>query len=309
MTGPETGTPVQDAQLKALADALLASMGGANAVNDSGNRAQSGTSTTSEATRLTYNSAKALLEATMQAIDFRGKLSSDDINDFMAAFKAEQDKQIGKVVVSSTNKTTAGATPDAASKVAESTFKQEYPSFFDPAGFAKDYLWQKVNFKDEKNLGTKALDALAQVRGVLKSFNILGVSDAEAKIAARQIAMGKKTIKDYTIELQQVAKKEYPNLADRFAADPELTTFDIASPVIKMLAKTWQVDEGTIGIDHPLVVSYLRPGGADGKGVAPSYNELLLKAKNDPKYDLTTEANENARDAAVGLGRALGFGV
>ena len=309
MTGPETDTPNYDAQLKAFGDALLASLGGANAVNDSGNRAQSGTSVTSEATRLTYNAAKALLEATMQSIDFRGKLTADDINDFMAKFKAEQNKQIGKVVVSSNSKTTPGATPDAASKVAESTFKQEYPSFFDPAGFAKDYLWQKVNFKDEKNLGTKALDALAQVRGVLKSFNILGVSDAEAKIAARQIAMGKKTIKDYTIELQQVAKKEYPNLADRFASDPELTTYDIASPVIKMLAKTWQVDESTIGIDHPLVVSYLRPGGADGKGIAPSYNELLLKAKNDPKYDLTTEANENARDAAVGLGRALGFGV
>jgi hypothetical protein len=308
MTGPE-GTPSQDAQLKGLADALIASMGGANAQNDSGNRAQSGTSTTSEATRLTFNSAKALLEATMASIDFKGKLTAADINEFMAAFKAEQDKQIGKVVVSSNSKTTAGATPDAAKKVAESTFKQEYPSFFDPAGFAKDYIWGKVNFKDEAALGTKALDALAQVRGLVKSFNLLGVSDAEAKVAAKQIAMGKKTIKDYTIELQQIAKKEYPTLADRFGTDPELTTYDIASPVIKMLAKTWQVDEGTIGLDNPLVAAYLRPGGADGKGVAPSYNELLIKAKNDPKYDLTTEANENARDAAVGLGRALGFGV
>jgi hypothetical protein len=56
-------------------------------------------------------------------------------------------------------------------------------------------------------------------------------------------------------------------------------------------------------------MSYLRPGGADGKGVAPSYYDLLLKAKNDPKYDLTREANENARDAATSLGRALGYGV
>lgn len=308
MTGPE-GTPSADAQLKGLADSLIAATGGAGVQNESGNRAQSGTSVTSEATRLTYNTAKALLEATMQSIDFKGKLTTADINEFMAAFKAEQDKQIGKVVVSSNNKTTPGATADAASKVAESTFKQEYPSFFDPASFAKDYVWSKVNFKDESTLGTKSLDALAQVRGVVKAFSLLGVSDAEAKIAAKQIAMGKKTIKDYTIELQKVAQREYPNLADRFATDPELTTYDIASPVIKMLAKTWEVDEETIGLDNPLVLSYLRPGGSDGKGVAPSYYDLLLKAKNDPKYDLTKEANENARDAAVGLGRALGYGV
>jgi hypothetical protein len=34
-----------------------------------------------------------------------------------------------------------------------------------------------------------------------------------------------------------------------------------------------------------------------------------MKAKADPKYQKTQEANENARDAAVGLARAFGFGV
>jgi hypothetical protein len=308
-TGPETATPNQDAQLKGLADMLLASMGGANAINDSGNRAQSGTSVTSEATRLTYNAAKALLEATMQSIDFKGKLTADDINDFMAKFKAEQNKQIGKVVVSSSSKTTAGATPDAASKVAESTFKQEYPSFFDPAGFAKDYVWAKVNFKNEANLGAKALDALAKVRGLVDKFQLMGVSNNDALIAAKQIAMGKKTIEAYTVELQQVAKKEYPQFADRFAMDPELTTYDIASPIIKMLAKTWEVDEDTVKMDNPLVMSYMNYAGPDGKGQPPSRYDLLLKAKNDPKYQLTEEANNNARDTATSFARAFGFGV
>ena len=127
--------------------------------------------------------------------------------------------------------------------------------------------------------------------------------------AAKEIAMGNKTIEDYNVELQQIASKEYPQFADRFDKDPTLTTYDIASPVINMLAKTWQVDPKTIKMDNPLVAAYLRPGGADGKGTPPSYNELLVKARNDPKYDLTTEANDNARSAASSLASALGFGV
>ena len=129
------------------------------------------------------------------------------------------------------------------------------------------------------------------------------------RIAAKQIAMGEKTIQDYNVELQQIASKEYPQFADRFAKDPTLTTFDIASPVIGMLAKTWQMDPKTIKMDNPYVMSYLNYAGPDGKGKQPSYYDLLMKAKNDPKYDLTEEANENARDAATGLARAFGFGV
>jgi len=36
---------------------------------------------------------------------------------------------------------------------------------------------------------------------------------------------------------------------------------------------------------------------------------MELKAKNDPLYDLSPEANDSARDAAVGFARAIGFGV
>jgi hypothetical protein len=129
------------------------------------------------------------------------------------------------------------------------------------------------------------------------------------RIAAKQIAMGKKTIDAYTVELQQVAKKEYPQFADRFNADPTLTTYDIASPIVKMLAKTWEVEEKDISLDDPIVMSYMHYAGADGKGQQPSRYDLLLKAKSSPKYQQTQEANDNARDSAVGLARAFGFGI
>lgn len=280
-----------------------------DAVNTT-NNAKSGTSTSTSRTKLSNNTARALMQMAAEASGFTGKFSSADIAQFIKDFDKEQARQIEKVVTSAAQKTTPGGTTEGAvDKTVETTAKTEYPSFFNPTQFAADWVWNKISFDDEKSLAAKNLSVLSQVRGIINKFNLMGVSDQEAKDAARLIAKGDKTLEEYTVELQQKAAIEYPQLADRFKLNPKLTTYEIASPVIKMLAKTWEVDEGTIGLDNPLVMSYLRPGGADGKGVAPSYYDLLLKAKNDPKYDLTKEANENARDAASSLGRALGYGV
>jgi hypothetical protein len=266
-------------------------------------------STQTSVTRLTYNSAKAMLEAAMKEADFVGKLSSDDIKSFMNEFKAEQDKQIEKVITSARSKMTPGATEEATRKVIESVARQEFPSFFKPLDFAKNFVWSKIDFKDESKLGAKSLEAFAKVRGLVDKFQLFGVTENEMRIAAKQVAMGEKTIEDYNVELQKIASKEYPQFADRFAKDPTLTTYDIALPVINMLAKTWQMDPKSVKMDNPYVMSYLNYAGPDGKGQQPSYYDLLLKAKNDPKYDLTEQANTDARDAAVGLSRAMGFGI
>jgi hypothetical protein len=85
----------------------------------------------------------------------------------------------------------------------------------------------------------------------------MGVSDQEAKDAARLIAKGDKTLEEYTVELQQKAAIEYPQLADRFKLNPKLTTYEIASPVIKMLAKTWKLTkELSAWITHLLCPTY-----------------------------------------------------
>ena len=310
-TGPESTTPNQDAQTAASAKDILNALGFGNlqAQNDSGNRSQVGTSTTTSVVRLNYQSAKALLDAIAREANFTGKLTPDDIKNFMEQFKKKQDEQIEKVVTTSSGKTVAGATPDATSKIIESTKKESFPSFFDAEAFANDFIWAKINFKDEKALGAKSLSALAQVRGLVEKFELMGVTNNDILAAAKQIAMGRKTIEAYTVELQQIAKKEYPQFADRFTNDPTLTTYDIASPIIKMLAKTWEVEEDSVKMDNPLVMSYMNYAGPDGKGTPPSRYDLLLKAKNDPKYQLTEEANNNARDSAVEFSRAFGFGV
>jgi hypothetical protein len=307
-TGTTPATSNADAQEAARLASLMA--GFPNIFPSAGGPTDTGqTSSRTNVTKLTFNSAKSMLQNAMKEVGFVGQLSKADIEDFMKRFEKNQNEQIEKIVESSRTKIVPGATEDAQKKVFESTARQEFPSFFKPLEFAKDFIFTKIDFRDEAKLGAKNLDALAQVRGLVDQFQLLGVSDADMRVAAKQIAMGKKDIKQYTVELQQIAKKEYPQFADRFAMDPELTTYDIATPVINMLAKTWQKDPKEIQMDNPFVMSYLNYAGPDGKGKQPSYYDMLLKAKNDPQYELTEKANEDARDAAVGLARAFGFGV
>lgn len=273
------------------------------------NNPNSGTDTSTVKTKLTNQSALALMQDAASAADYIGKFTKADVEQFIKEFDAEQARQVEKVITKSASKTTPGATEGAVDSTVSSTAKTEYPSYFKPSEFASDWVWKKINFADEKTLGAKSLTALSQVRNLIDQFQLLGVSDTEAKAAAKQIAMGKKTLADYTTELQQVAIKEYPQFADRFKADPTLTLYDIASPVINMVAKTLEIDPKTVKLDNSIVTAYTRYAGADGKGVAPSYYDLLLKTKQLPEYQKTQQANNEARDSASSLGQALGYGL
>ena len=307
-TKKTTSTPNQDAQDAAVLNtivpflqSLLSTSGGASDTTT--------TSSQTSVTKLTYNTAKALLLEQLKATGINYKITADDIKQFMTEFETAQNKQIEKVVQTARTQIKPGATADAQKKVIESVARQEFPSFFKPADFTSEWLWKKVDFKNEAALGNKALGTLTSVRGLVDAFHLLSVDDNAMRTAAKQIAMGKMTLEEYNVQLQQLAKKEYPAFADRFDKDPTLTTADIAAPVINLLAKTWQKDPKDVKFDNPLVMSYMNFAGPDGKGKQPSMYDILLKAKADPQYELTEEANTNARDAATGLARAFGFGV
>lgn len=305
--GKKPATVTLDANSQKLVDesiskALLAYQAGAG-----GNADQTSANTT--VTKLNAVSARALMEQAKEAAGYTGKFSDADVKEFMNKFNAEQAKNIEKIITISKSRVSAGAGADAITNTVNSVAREEFPSFFKPADFASDYIWNKVNFKDSATLSGKNLGILNQVRSVVNEFNVLGFSDSETLAAAKDIAKGKSTIADLTVKLQQVAIKEYPTLADRFKADPTLTTRGAATPVINMLAKTWEMDPESIKLDDPIVLSWLHPGGADGKTPAPSYADLYSKAMNDTKREYTTAAHEAARSAATSMGRAFGFGV
>lgn len=267
------------------------------------------TSSYKDKLKLTPESAKALLTQAAQDAQFTGTFSKADITDFIAKFQKEADAQMAVVVKDAQSRLTPGATATDLAKTVSSLITTTYPSFFKSQDFAKDYVWSKINFADDKTLAGSNMSTLAQVRQLVKDFNILGISDTEIAQAAKDIAMKKKTLADYTTELQQIAIKEQPVFADRYKANPTLTYKDIANPVIQLLAKTWEVDPSTIGLDNPIVMQYMNPGGADGKGATLTYADVTRLALNDSRYEVTTAANDKARDSATALARAMGYGV
>ena len=263
------------------------------------------TVTSKDVLKLTPEAAKTLLAQAAKDAQYNGTFTADDIKNFITQYQDAAKKQMATVIQQASSTTAGGA--DLANTV-KNLVNTTYQSFFKPQDFAKDYVWSKISFADEKSLAGSNLATLAEVRQLVKDFNILGVSDAEVAIAAKAIAKGDKTLADYTADLQRIAIQEHPQLADRLKSDPTLTVKKIAQPVISLLASTWEMDPASIDLDNPIVAQYLRPGGADGKGITLNYADVKRLALTDPRYQYTTAANENARDAAVGLGKAMGAG-
>lgn len=301
---PAANTATEDAALQQFAAAIA----GLQAKNTtSGNTDTSNIS--SSLTKLTFASAKAMLEQAAKEANYPREFSAEEINAYIKEFDKKQKEQIAKVVTIAKTRTTPGATADAINKVFDQTMREEYPSFFKPTDFAKDFIWGKVNFKDQASLGTNVVGNLSAVRGLVDKFHIVGVIQSDMENMAIALSKGDKTIQQINVELQQIAAREYPQFAERFSKDPSLTTEDIAAPIISTLADVWEVDKSEIKMSNPLVMKWMSGVTADGKSVPPTKYEIMLAAKKDPKYQYTQAANNDARDAAVAMSNALGVGI
>jgi gas vesicle protein len=260
-------------------------------------------------TKLTTASAKALLELAAKSAQYTGTFSSADISDFIAKFNAEQAKQIETVVKAASSKIQPGLTAEAAQKQLQSIITTEYPSYFKPETFASDFVWSKVNFKDEKSLGGKALTALGNVRAILGGFGPLDFSDIEIQTAARKIARGEISNDDFRSTIAQKAMVNYPQYAERLKQNPGSTLKDLASPYINLMAKELELDPEAIQLDDPILDKALRPDGTAGKLPTASLAEFRIALRNSPKWQYTTAANEMAREGATALARAMGGGI
>jgi hypothetical protein len=288
------------------------------------------TSTTSASKiGLTVASARGLIEEANKAVGYTGKIKREDIDAFIKQFDKEQSKQLEKIVKVANQSIKPDTTDDSKRNVVESIITTQFPSFFNTAQYASDYLWEKVNFKDSDSLSGQNLATLSTTKDIVAQFNLLGWSAKETEIAAAKIAKGEMSEKAFRAELQRLAIKEYPQLASRFAQDPELTTLDVLETPRNIIARIWEVDKETVKFDNPLLSKWLNGttvndfgGEADtlsmGKIDAAKKNakttymsqyDLILAAKKAPEYQFTEAANKDARASANAFGSAFGFGV
>ena len=267
------------------------------------------TTTQKSVTRLTPASARALLEKSRTDAQYTAGITKADVDDFIAKFNAEQDRQIAEVVKSAQTRVTPGASPDAIQREINNILTTDYPSFFKPTEFADNYIWAKVNFGEEKTLGGKAIQALNDVRSIVRGYNASEISDIEIEDAARKIATGKITKEDYAAKVGSQFGANYPQLLERLQSTPGATVRSLASPYINLMAKELELDPESINLDDPDLDKALRPDGVAGKVPMMSLADYKRALRSSPRWEYTTAANEAARSSATGIARALGFGV
>lgn len=267
------------------------------------------TTSTSKLIQINAAAAKNLLTKAMQDAEYRGAMSPADINDFVNKFNAQTAQQMADVQRFVKSRITPAATPQDIANIQNTVINQTFPSYFNAAAFARDYVWSKVNFANEKTLGGKALNALAMARQAVRGFGESTISDVEVRAAAKKIAMGQMSQDDFIATLQHNAETHYPQFADRLKTTPGATMLDIAQPYINVIAKTLEKDPSTITLDDPLVERALRPDGPAGKLPPMSLADVRRAAMNTPAWENTTAANDLGRQAATSLAHAFGLGI
>lgn len=183
------------------------------------------------------------------------------------------------------------------------------PAVFDAKAFAEAYIWSKVNTDNPKSVPSSVLKQVSNLNSLLRAYGIKNLSTKEINQFGIDIVSGKKTLEELKADFQAKAIQNYPQFADRFAANPNLTVRDVAEPIINVIANAWEMDPDALELDDPNIDKLLRPDGVVGKAAPASTADAYYFAVMHPNFDKTVKGNQLARDGAVSFARAMGFGV
>ncbi len=252
------------------------------------------TGITSSITQYDRIASDALLNKIAKSIGFDVTvLSEEDKADFLAKVNVEA----GASGKSTTRKASTGGYETITT-----------PSLFDPKSFTEAYLWGKVTLEDVSKLPSTAIKQVASVKNLLNAYGINNLSSKEINQIGLDIASGTKTVDELKNELSVKAQNMYPAYADRLSKNPSLTMFDIAEPIIRTLATAWEMDPSQFDLADPNIMRFLN-NDVTGKAPAASIAEVYDFAMTHENRQKTKAENDIARNKAVGVARAMGFGI
>jgi hypothetical protein len=183
------------------------------------------------------------------------------------------------------------------------------PSLFNAKDFTESFLWAKVNFADTTKLPSSVITQISGIKSLLRANGITDLSTKEINAFAIALASGQKTIDSFKTDLASKAAKQYPLFNKRLTDTPGLTVMDIVEPYITQMAKWWEIDPSSVDLSNPDLDKFVRPDGTAGNVAMGSISDWITYLKNHPNSEKATWAKEAARDGAVGVARAMGFGV
>jgi hypothetical protein len=130
-------------------------------------------------------------------------------------------------------------------------------------------------------------------------------TSAFLKTEVQRIQNSSSTVEGFEAIIRARAKAAFPQFADQL--DAGLTVRDIADPYISTMANTLEAAETSIALDNPWIKKALSTRGADGvAGTLPLW-QFERQLKDDPRWDKTKQARDQAFDTIAQVGRDFGF--
>jgi len=225
-----------------------------------------------------------------------------DVNILSSADKKEFFDKLNKEAKASGKTTTRRAATSGMETIVT-------PSLFNAKDFTESFLWAKVNFDDTSKLPSSAITQISSIKGILKANGISDLSQKEINALGVALASGKQTIDALKKDLGAKAAARYPLFAKRLQDTPGLTVMDVVEPYVTQMAKYWEIDPNTIDLDNPDLDKFIRPDGTAGNVQMGSLSDWISYLKNHPNSEKASWSKDLARDNAVGVARAMGFGV
>jgi hypothetical protein len=121
----------------------------------------------------------------------------------------------------------------------------------------------------------------------------------------RRVQSGADTLDGYESLIQARAKAQYAHLADQI--DAGMTVRDIADPFIATYAQTLEVAESAVDLTDPAIQKALQTKGADGTWSTKPMHQFVRDLKDDPRWESTENARQEAYAMVNRLGQDWGF--
>lgn len=169
----------------------------------------------------------------------------------------------------------------------------------DAAEFAETWVFNKINFADEKLAGAAGQN-LTAVSELAKMYDV-NLSLAERGQLAKALTTGTGTDNDIRKALADKAKLKYKMLANDITET--VTVKDLLAEQLAGYSRTLELNQADVKVSD-----IERYAFKDGQLLNTSETIQNIK-NNNPAYGNTNGAKQEASSFALGLARSLGYGV
>jgi hypothetical protein len=177
------------------------------------------------------------------------------------------------------------------------TYSVQISDGVDAQDFFESYLFSKINFGSDE-IGGAVGQSVAAVKEIGRIYGAK-LSTAESGEFAKGLLDGSMNASNIKKVFADRARAKYKALADR--VNENVSVYDLVSDYISAKASTLEIDADTLGIDDV--------ADAISGDSLMNMSEFIYKQKQDPRYQFTTQARNDAASFATNLASVFRTGV